>query len=360
MDKSASPAEERSVKPVPSVPETIDDMDDSRDMPAGQPLRAILEHCQQIIYPEFSKADREALLKQRSYRGRAVRTAYLGSTAVILAIVQLTFPSEPKTLWGSPMFYLSVCEMLTAGLAVLIILLGIGTYLKEQWLVARYRAERLRLLKFKFLLEPAMWSADNAAIELCRGDLRDQVREINNSRFPALENWIAEGTVPYVLKAPAPGLSAEALEELVAYYRRKRLNFQADYLAGATTRAFKKDSRTRLVPPVLFFGSIAFVLAHFGVEVSHGLEAWSRLLILMAAALPALGAGFRIYRSANEFARNASRFEANHNALRVLSERLRHAKDDMSAFREMGFCEQVLEADHREWQRIMVEAEWFG
>jgi hypothetical protein len=32
----------------------------------------------------------------------------------------------------------------------------------------------------------------------------------------------------------------------------------------------------------------------------------------------------------------------------------------MSAFREMGFCEQVLEADHREWQRLMVEAEWFG
>jgi hypothetical protein len=140
-----------------------------------------------------------------------------------------------------------------------------------------------------------MWSADDAAIELCRGDLCDQVQEISNSRFPALESWIAEGTVPCVLKAPAPGLSAQALEELVAYYRRKRLNFQADYLAGATTRAFKKDSRTRLVPPVLFFGSVAFVLAHFGVEVSAGLEVWARLLILMAAALPALGAGFRIY-----------------------------------------------------------------
>jgi len=340
-------------------------MDDSRDMPAGQPLRAILEHCQEIIYREFSKADREALVKQRSYRGRAVRTAYLGSTAVILAIAQLAFPpkSTPILLWFPEYFlkyFLPACEMLTAGFAVLIILLGIGTYLKEQWLLARYRAERLRLLKFKFLLEPAMWSADDAAIELCRGDLCDQVQEISNSRFPALESWIAEGTVPCVLKAPAPGLSAQALEELVAYYRRKRLNFQADYLAGATTRAFKKDSRTRLVPPVLFFGSVAFVLAHFGVEVSAGLEVWARLLILMAAALPALGAGFRIYRSANEFARNASRFEANHNALRILSERLRHAKDSMSAFREMGFCEQVLEADHREWQRLMVEAEWFG
>lgn len=336
-------------------------MDDSRDMPAGQPLRAILEHCQQIIYREFSKADREALVKQRSYRGRAVRTAYLGSTAVILAIAQLALPAELTTFWWRSLkFFLTVCEMLTAGFAILIILLGIGTYLKEQWLLARYRAERLRLLKFKFLLEPAMWSADDAAIKLCRGDLCDQVQEISNSRFPALESWIAEGTVPYVLKAPAPGLSAEVLEELVAYYRRKRLNFQADYLAGATTRAFKKDSRTRLVPPVLFFGSVAFVLAHFGVEVSHGLEVWARLLILMAAALPALGAGFRIYRSANEFARNASRFEANHNALRILSERLRHAKDSMSAFREMGFCEQVLEADHREWQRLMVEAEWFG
>jgi hypothetical protein len=205
-----------------------------------------------------------------------------------------------------------------------------------------------------------MWSGDDAAIELCRGDLCDQVQEIIHSRFPALESWITQGTVPFVLKTPEHGLSAEVLEELVAYYRRKRLNFQADYLAGASTRAFKQDSCTRLIPPVFFFGSVAFVLAHFGVEGSKGLEVWTRVFILIAAALPALGAGFRIYRSANEFARNGSRYEANHNALRILSERLRHAKDSTSAFREMGFCEQVLEADHREWQRLMVEAEWFG
>jgi len=43
-----------------------------------------------------------------------------------------------------------------------------------------------------------------------------------------------------------------------------------------------------------------------------------------------------------------------------LSERLREANDPDTVFREIGFCEQTLEADLREWLRLMVEAEWFG
>ena len=82
--------------------------------------------------------------------------------------------------------------------------------------------------------------------------------------------------------------------------------------------------------------------------------------MLVAASLPVLGAGFRTLRTAHEYARNASRFEATHDALSALSDRLRKAKDAPTIFRELGFCEQVLEADLREWMRLMVEAEWFG
>lgn len=34
--------------------------------------------------------------------------------------------------------------------------------------------------------------------------------------------------------------------------------------------------------------------------------------------------------------------------------------DGPAIFRELGFCEQVLESDLPEWMRLMVEAEWFG
>jgi hypothetical protein len=42
------------------------------------------------------------------------------------------------------------------------------------------------------------------------------------------------------------------------------------------------------------------------------------------------------------------------------SERLRGASDSLTVFRDVGFCEQILEPDLREWLRLMVEAEWFG
>jgi hypothetical protein len=80
----------------------------------------------------------------------------------------------------------------------------------------------------------------------------------------------------------------------------------------------------------------------------------------VAATLPVCGAGIRAIRGVLEYGRNASRYEATHNVLVKLSERLREAKDAAGVFREIGFCEQILEADLREWLRLMVEAEWFG
>ncbi len=46
--------------------------------------------------------------------------------------------------------------------------------------------------------------------------------------------------------------------------------------------------------------------------------------------------------------------EAVHHVWNEISQKLRDASDAQATFRELGFCEQVLESDLREWMRLMV------
>jgi len=141
---------------------------------------------------------------------------------------------------------------------------------------------------------------------------------------------------------------------------------QVNYFREAAERDLRRNDRTRTWPSVLFFGSIAFVLAHLCIEI----VGWrtgaktdggvGKAALLLAASLPVCGAGIRVIRGVLEFGRNASRYESTHYVLLALSERLRVADNPERVFREIGFCEQVLEAESREWVRLLVEAEWFG
>lgn len=358
------------------------DMDDSRDMPEVQPLRDILQYCQENVLPQFRDADDAALKYQQEHRRRAESVAWLGAAAVILAVFQIFagtigldgdtpalrgWPdwsvAPAQALWrltGHLVPALPMLEFLVVAAMVGLVLYGIRSYTKEEWLLERYKAERLRLLKFAFLLDPVLWGHDPKGVARSKDRLSTQVDAVVNSTQSTLECWLSEGTIPSVWEAPPEGqMNEAALEQLLDYWRKKRIGFQMDYLAEAMHRYTRLDRKTRLAAPVLFFGSVAAVLAHLAVEAAHG-NKLSQFFIFLAASLPALGSTFRTVRSAYESARNASRFEANLHILNRLSDRLQDESSPGAVFRELGFCEQVLEADHREWMRLMVEAEWFG
>ncbi len=346
----------RSVKPADSrlphkAVERVDDMDDSRDGPSMQPLHDALLECQQLIVPSFRRTDRAAIRYQKLYRVFAYAAATGGAAAVVLATFQLSDLS-----WSARVVN---WEAVAAFLTLLIVLLGMALSLKDRWLLERFKAERLRMLKFNFLMEPAAWGERRDPRAL-RDELSNRVEEITASTFSALQGWVTRNSVPRLQEAPENHLAPEALAELVHYYRRKRLHVQMEYLSRATVRNFFSDLRMRLAGSAMFFGSVAFVLAHLAVQWSHGEEHWNRGLMFAAAALPVVAAGFRTLRTAQEYARNASRFEATHDSLSLLSERLGKAQNASAVFRELGFCEHVLESDLREWMRLMVEAEWFG
>lgn len=357
----------------------VSDMDDSRDMPDTQPLREMLEHCQKHIYPVFHEADMAALKAQEQHRHLTRRVSWLGAGATILATFQLLaaavlHPPRPgvenvsalaarMAAWSEHyeaiMVTLAVIELIVVAAMFGFILGGLRSGSKQKQLLERYRAERLRLLKFGFLLNPEVWSRDEKRIQRAQEEIHRKVNDIVTSMRPSLDRWISEGAVPSVWTAPEAELSGPELLSLVGYFRRKRVEFQMKYMSEAARRARERDEKSSVSVAVLFFGSVAFVLVHVAVEFVNGNLA-SELFVFIAAALPALITPLRIVRSAYESARNASRFEANYNTLDGLSERLSRAESGAAVFRELGFVEQTLEADHREWMRLMAEAEWFG
>jgi hypothetical protein len=84
------------------------------------------------------------------------------------------------------------------------------------------------------------------------------------------------------------------------------------------------------------------------------------LLIVLAACLPVLGAGIRTLHTASERRRNAIRFQAKYYTLEKLRQELQQETDADAIFRLLSQCERIMEIEHREWLRLMIEAEWFG
>jgi hypothetical protein len=261
-------------------------------------------HTSITLEPEFRRADKEVSRRKAVYMRFALWAAWLGASAVFFAILQLS------ELFSAPLAtqVLPWLEFSLATAAVGVALVGLGGRKQQNWFLARYRAERLRLLKYEFLTRFALWSNDSHAADDCCQGLAAEVEETKVFSFSALEYWVTRGTLPHVVTAPQL-----PEKELVV----RRIGGGAGVLVGKTA-------------------------------------------LVVAATLPVCGAGIRVFRGVLEYSRNASRYEATHNVLVKLSERLREANDSFAVFREIGFCEQILEADLREWLRLMVEAEWFG
>jgi hypothetical protein len=342
------------------------DMDDSpeilhyQSLPEFHRLAEVLAWISEQIVPNFIEADREVGRYRAMYMRVANWAAWLGASAVLVAIFQLSELGKDNF----PRAVLPWLEFSLAVAAVVVAVFGLGGRIQQKWFVARHRAEQLRRLKYNFLVRPALWSSDEKTSLNCRQGLAAEVETIIATSFTGLEHWVTLGTVPCEIDAPS--LSEMEWQELRAYYRKKRLLDQIAYFRKASENNLKRNDKTRIWPSALFFGSVAFVLVHFCIELvgwrarDQSDSAVGKATLILAATLPVCGAGIRVIRGVLEYGRNASRYESTHNVLLQLSERLREADNPALVFREIGFCEQALEAEHREWVRLLVEAEWFG
>lgn len=364
--------------------------DTAEEIAHWEPLAAALTSCHEIVEPAYRVADRTALQFQRQHQLLTIAAATFGTIAVLFAILQL-----PRIISGS-VISIPVVEGIAAAIAFIAVLLGILTLRQMGWMFLRHKAERFKFLKFRFLIDPCLWGADPDKREQTAQGLKDSAEKLSELTHEDLKTWAEHGILPEEPSSLA-GSRAEAytLYKLIDYYLSKRCRSQRDYFERRAQQFSSRDRYIKALPHLLFFGSIFAALLHFsldlfenylqpGVETAaHSAEAATEAapalnltvtLILIAASLPVIGAGIRTFRSAYQLSRNTSRYKAAFEAIKLPAERLeRDAKrlyelypegkttvDAHDVFRDMWRCEQILEAEHREWLRLMMDTDWFG
>jgi hypothetical protein len=236
---------------------------------------------------------------------------------------------------------------------------------QKKWLLDRVKAEQYRTLKFLSLIDPDLWM-DN--IDQWENKLAKKVEEVKQMNPGQLRQWARNDYLSQLPKLDKCAFSDEAILSLLNYYEDKRLRVQRAYFRKKERQNERINQYTRNVPYLLYFLSVVAVLGHFIVDIFSGtrlsMHVTSITLIIFAAALPVLAAGFRTLRSAYEFARSASIFQAKYTALERFSSAI--AEDAMRVplnkeviLNNLWQCEHFLEAENREWLRLMMEAEWF-
>jgi hypothetical protein len=332
-------------------------------------LRRFLIACEPV-FKGFTDAERKALRFQARYRWNALIAAWSGTSAIVIAVVLmlLTRPDHSTVL----LRVLTFLEFIAVAAALVVVVSGELRSDKKQWLIERNRAERCRLLKFQILTDSKIWTGDKSIESY--GTVDGPLADIQSRDKDGLWEWIERDPPPQCVTISSQ-VSWKSLETLVAYYRKRRLEFQMKYLAETGRRCEEKYWPRRHDFSLYFYASIFFVFFHLIAEFAEHLEGHggssqqltpvgvlSLIFLAFAVALPAIGTGVRTKHLADELARNASRYKAKHYALQQLQARLSRAveaQDAEAVLRELSSCEQVLELDQREWLRLMIEAEWY-
>jgi hypothetical protein len=357
-----------------------DDMHDPGDRGAPFPLGEFLTLCdpcadspdvQPCLRKDFEAADESAVRARKKYRLAVGKAAILGLIALLIGLGQrMRLPEAPGGT-RSPDPWLPV-EFAYTLLALTFVLAAILTGKQAHWLTERFRAERLRLLKFKLLIDPKLWRAALRDLSPWRNQLETGRRTIANQSEEALDTLKLTDAMPD-LPATDDCLAVEvpALQRLLEYYRRKRLGAQLEYFEG-TTRKKSTLANPRL-PPLFFFVGISLVLCNDILEwatkgaQNRRIELTILALALASFAVPMGWSAIRTIRGAHEFSRNAARSHARHAALAELSRSLDAATagpperwDRPVIFGYLYLCEGILASDQHEWIRLMRDAEWYG
>jgi len=145
----------------------------------------------EVVEPVFRKTDKAALGHQWNHRLLIKLATVFGTAAVIFAILQLAFADQ---IGGHSM---EVAEVIAVILAFTAVGLGLRIAFQANWLVERNKAERLRMAKYRFLIDPELRNGDPAVQGRKRADLEQQVREIEATGPDAVHHWIKNDTVPH-------------------------------------------------------------------------------------------------------------------------------------------------------------------
>ena len=370
----------------------FDMVDTPAELAACDPaVRELLEDCQPLG-EYFDQVNNLAVKHFRGHWWMVVLAAVSGMLAVLFAMVQLEGESIP---YLSPVV-IEAMEVVAALLALACVLLGSWAAFDRRWRLNRFLAEQCRLIKFDYLLHAGHWVSrskeDRAAY------LQGLIAELTRQTPGAPKSWVLRKLNLVMGQRPVVGsLTAPALASLKAYYVTKRLACQQGYFRKEATRRHTWEKYTRHIAPWCFFLSVGAACAHFMWEIAHHNDSpavavdtenhphsvdpsvtqtaadepqehaelhrpdiVSKRLLLAAACLPIFGAAWRTFRGANEFGRNTNRYIAMDAELTDLATQLEQASKPEDTLESLWHIERAMDAEHRSWTRLMIEAEWFG
>ena len=353
------------------------DMNDEPELASGKmdafpTLRRAIKAFHDDLTPLWRQRDAAAKEIQKRHR-RVARWAIVpGVLAIVLAIVQLALSGKGLETCSK---CFSVAELIVAVAAALAVWRGFHARTRDRWLVERQAAERLRVVKFRALADPRMW----CDFEAWKAKWLAEVKKVRELDFKGAAHWVHSGcsepVIPESLPCAVPAAEARAIAD---YYRAKRLRYQGHYFVSKAGEHKRDMWVLRLhLPVLLFFASVLIVIVHVILEVllpkdggggSNGCPAIDGgthevlfiILLGLAAALPVIGFGMRAWFSAFELPRRAQLFEGKAEQLKAALQRV---KDDRlkprKTFTHLELGEHFFENEHREWCRLILEAEWF-
>ena len=343
------------------APRVLDDMHDGPDeLAPGHPLHEALSLCRELLGPCHDAA---AARTAETARRRAVFGAWAAGAAalaVVLAVVSTTWAAAGTRPPGAerPLAVAAAAAAL-AGLFLLAVRGVLSP--RRAWLTDRARVERCRQAKFRFLLDPSLWSR--------RGDeSRERVEQFRAEAASAAAlgpgaaaEWAGGDAIPTARTIPVgSGIDPHTVHTLMDYYQARRIDPQLARLDRES--AAGGDGPLRPAPAAVLGASVVGVLAAeiLGLLPATRGRVFSPVLLGIAVALPFLAAALRAARlgSGSDSARRRAR--ARHRALAELSGRLQKVSGAEAIFRELGFCEDVLESEARDGMRRDLAAGWLG
>ncbi|HEX5104814.1 MAG TPA: hypothetical protein VFV87_13425 [Pirellulaceae bacterium] len=380
----ASPASSAESAGPPLDPEVFDD-----EQAIGQSgrLAELLRLWNTLVRGEigsvqsFVAYDHQAAVQQRWHQWLVGTAAVTGSAAVLLAILQLASFARPE-LFGSLIKFFEFGEYIAAVLALVAVVLGLVVAFHTRWQLLRMKTEQYRFVKFHYLLHAGGWVSNS---EHERSEhLLTLLAGIHALDSHDAHEW-SLGVFSLVDDDPAVIASADAslAEDIVRYFREKRIGSQRTYFTGQAQKRRASERKTWMIPPVCFFLSIVCALAHFSIEIFsqppdqehtdsagsmekqeqpqvHPPNALMLACLIGAATFPVVGAMVRTMRTAFEFGRNANRFEGVARILASVDQQLQATTTPAVKLELLREAEFVLQHENRSWMRLMIEAEWFG
>ena len=343
---------------APPVP---DDMHDGPDeLAAGHPLHEALSLCRELLGTCHDGAAVRAAETGRRRELLGAWAAGAGALGVVLAVVSTTWAARGTRPPGAERPLAIATAAAAAASLALLSARGILSS-RRTWLADRARVEGCRQAKFRFLLDPSLWSRRGEESRERIDRFRSEAEALGRLGPDGASAWAEADAIPTSRTIPVgSGIDPHTVHTLMDYYQARRIDPQ---LARLARESGQRGGHPLQPPPAAILA--ASVIGILGAAVLRLLPSTRTgvlpsMLVGAALVLPFVAAALRttaIGTSSEPLRRRAA---ARHRALAELSGRLQKVSGAEAIFRELGFCEDVLESEGRDRIRRDLSGGWIG